>query len=94
MSTQHAQYVLLFLVLVINSDQFQILQSYTVLLQLPILTTLGLVYSLEAIYSSRPFLCALDLTLFMHMTCISVLTPSWSGLQPGSNWVRPTRHVY
>ena len=28
MSTQHAQYVLLFLVLVVNSDWFQILWSY------------------------------------------------------------------
>ena len=32
MSTQHAQYVLLFLVLVVNSDRFQILWSYTLLL--------------------------------------------------------------
>ena len=32
MRTQHAQYVLLFLVLAVNSDQFQILRSYTLLL--------------------------------------------------------------
>ena len=31
MSTQHAQYMLLFLGLVVNSDQFQISQSYTLL---------------------------------------------------------------
>ena len=40
MSTHHVQYVLhvlLFLVLVINSNQFQILRSYTLLLQQPIL---------------------------------------------------------
>ena len=30
----HVQYVLLFIVLAVNSDQFQILQSYTLLLQL------------------------------------------------------------
>ena len=30
-SAQHLQYVLLFLVLVVNSDQFQIFQSYTLL---------------------------------------------------------------
>ena len=30
--TQHAQYVLLFLVLVLNSDWFQILVSYMLLL--------------------------------------------------------------
>ena len=29
MCMQYAQYVLLFLVLVVNSDQFQILQSYS-----------------------------------------------------------------
>ena len=34
MCMQYAQYVLLFLVLVVNSDQFQILQSYTLLLAL------------------------------------------------------------
>ena len=33
MSTQHAQYVLLFLIPVINSDRFQILWSYTLLLR-------------------------------------------------------------
>ena len=33
MSTQHAQYVLQFLVLAVNSTQFQILESYTLLLQ-------------------------------------------------------------
>ena len=39
LSTQHVQYMLLFLVLVVklNSNQFQILQSYTLLLQLPVL---------------------------------------------------------
>ena len=37
MSTQHVQYVLSFLVFVVNSNQFQILQSYTLLLKLPIL---------------------------------------------------------
>ena len=37
MSTQDVQYMLLFLVLVVNSDQFQILLSYTLLLQLLIL---------------------------------------------------------
>ena len=31
-AVQHAQYMLLFLVLVVNSDWFQILQSYTLLL--------------------------------------------------------------
>ena len=37
MSTQHVQYMLLFLVLAVNSDQFQILRSYTLLLKPPIL---------------------------------------------------------
>ena len=37
MSMQHAQYVLLFLVLAINSDWFQNFQSYTLLLKLPVL---------------------------------------------------------
>ena len=37
MPMQHAQYVLLFLVLAVNSDQFQRLQSYTLLLKLPVL---------------------------------------------------------
>ena len=48
MSTQHAQYVLLFLVLVINSNQFKILvtRSYS---SCPFLLPLGLVYRLEAI---------------------------------------------
>ena len=36
MSMQHVQYVLLFLVLVANSDWFQILQSYTLLLKPPV----------------------------------------------------------
>ena len=36
MSMQHAQYVLLFLVLVVNSVRFQILRSYTLLLKLPV----------------------------------------------------------
>ena len=50
MSTQHTQYMLLFLVLVVNSNQFQILPSYTLL------------------YSSRPFLCALDMcTLHVYV---------------------------
>ena len=39
---QHAQYVLLFLVLVVNSDRFWILQSYTLLLK----------------FTSHLFLCA------------------------------------
>ena len=34
---QLCSYVLLFLVLVVNSDQFQILQSYTLLLKPPVL---------------------------------------------------------
>ena len=34
---QHVQYMLLFLALAVNSDWFQILQSYTLLLYLPIL---------------------------------------------------------
>ena len=37
MSMQLAQYVLLFLVLAVSSNQFQILQSYTLLLQPPVL---------------------------------------------------------
>ena len=37
MSMQHAQYVLLFLVLAVFSDWFQILQSYTLLLKSPFL---------------------------------------------------------
>ena len=36
MSTQHAQCVLPFLVLVVNSDQFQILRSHMLLLQPPV----------------------------------------------------------
>ena len=40
MSTQHAQYVLLFLVLAVISDQFQSLWSYTLLLKPPFLRTL------------------------------------------------------
>ena len=37
MSTQHAQHMLLLLVLVVKSNKFQILLSYTLLLKLPVL---------------------------------------------------------
>ena len=43
MSTQHAQYVLLSLVLMVNSNRSQILQSYTLLLKPPIIYTLLLI---------------------------------------------------
>ena len=40
MSMQYVQYMLLFLVLAVNSNQFQILWSCTLLLQLPILANM------------------------------------------------------
>ena len=57
MSMHHAQYVLLFLVLVANSDRFQILQSYTLL---PVSNFTALTgfkfYGVTRSYSSCPFL--------------------------------------
>ena len=41
------QYMLLFLVLAVNSDQFQILQSYTLLLKPPVLMIMLLAYAKE-----------------------------------------------
>ena len=45
---QHAQYVLLFFVLVVNFNRFQILQSYMLLIKLPVLIcTLELYMQIE-----------------------------------------------
>ena len=52
MSTQHVQYVLLFLVLAINSDRFVISWSYTLLLSCPLLTLVLTVTLQVSIYSS------------------------------------------
>ena len=52
-STQHVQCVLLFLVLAVNSAQFQILCSYMLLLKSPILMR-----SCVCLYMYACFMCA------------------------------------
>ena len=58
MFTQHAQYVLLFLVLVINSDRFQNLRSYTLPTH-PFLCTVGMANKADhsSVVEDKPIMC-------------------------------------
>ena len=47
MSTEHVQYVSRFLVMAVNSDQFQLLQSYSFYSSHPFLSTLDKTYTLD-----------------------------------------------
>ena len=94
MSTQYVQYVLLFLVLAVNSDQFQILW---------VMHSVSVTHS----YSSRPFLCALvgsysptcsqwrrwssssDLSVCVHV----IVSPRSPGPWTPSSWIHWWRYT-
>ena len=96
MSTQHVQYMILFLVLAVNSDRFKILQSYTLLLKPPVSMRSSLLSTQTEEYtkhrrSLRMWLMPPPLAFFpghpwlqLLFACRFCILQNWSQGRPGN----------